>query len=400
MREDALNHLTRLTVEIDDRSVGSPGNQKAADYVREVMSGHGWTTEQQKFDALDWEDGAAQLVADDGNSFDVFAGPYSQGCNVHAPLVPIANLAELERAQLSGTHILLHGGITQTPLMPKNFPFYTDEAQQKIIAALERSGAETVLCATDTPPMIEDGDFTVPSVFMSAAEGARLTSFAGQQLHLTSHCRRIPSSAANIVGLMNDRTKKRLVVTAHLDAKKGVPGALDNGTGVTTLLLLAKLLDDYDGPYCIELVALNGEDHYAVPGQVAYLAANPDLADNVVLNINIDGVGYIEGDTAYSFFELSDDLEHIAETELLARPGLCEGIQWPQGDHSMFVQSGCPAIAVSSNWLLENMATQAVTHSQLDQMTLVDPDKLVRNVLALTSFIETVGQFCHQPTVS
>ncbi|MBK9392004.1 MAG: M28 family peptidase [Bacteroidetes bacterium] len=32
-----------------------------------------------------------------------------------------------------------------------------------------------------------------------------------------------------------------MVVTAHIDAKKGTPGAIDNATGVIVLLLLSEL---------------------------------------------------------------------------------------------------------------------------------------------------------------
>ena len=44
-------------------------------------------------------------------------------------------------------------------------------------------------------------------------------------------------------------------MTAHIDAKKGVPGAIDNATGVITLLLLAERLSRYRGPHILEIFA-------------------------------------------------------------------------------------------------------------------------------------------------
>ena len=46
----------------------------------------------------------------------------------------------------------------------------------------------------------------------------------------------------------------------------------------------------------IELVAFNGEDYYAAPGERLYLQQNEDLSA-IDLLINIDGAGYYRGDT-------------------------------------------------------------------------------------------------------
>jgi aminopeptidase YwaD len=66
---------------------------------------------------------------------------------------------------------------------------------------------------------------------------------------------------------------------------------------------------------------------------------------------------------------------------------ITEGIQWPQGDHSIFLQHGIPAIAVSSNWFIENINTQDITHTSKDNIGIVDADKLVEIANALNFFI-------------
>ncbi|MGP1253178.1 MAG: M28 family peptidase [Kiloniellales bacterium] len=396
-REDAVTLLKHITVDIEDRSVASDGNRAATAYVEAQLAKHGWVTRAQWFDALDWGGSKAALTSDDGMAFAVFPSPYAAGVKASGRLMVASTIEELERSDASGALLLLHGDIACEPLMPKRFPFFAVEEHQRIIAGLENSGATAIITATAAEcitaggaypaPMIEDGDFDVPSVFMTEEECDRLLPLAGRQLMLVSESRRIPGKAANIIGWINEGAARRIVVTAHVDAKKNVPGALDNGTGVATLLLLSRLLADYNGGFCIELVALNGKDHYAVPGQIAYMSANRDAFDTIALNINIDGVGYVEGDTAYSFFDLREDMKALALAELVGAPGACEGVQWPQGDHSMFVQSGCPAIAVTSNWLLENMATQTITHTTKDAIDLVDPGKVVSCARGLKSFI-------------
>lgn len=393
--DEVERHLRFLTETVEDRAVGSPGNQAATDYAHDVFSKLGWAVEEQTFEALDWEDGVAAITVDDEHRFGCSASPYSDGCDIQAPLVVATNLDDVRQLPTEGALLLLTGPIAQAPLLPKSFPFYKDDAQQDIIAALEASGAQAVVTATSGAPMIEDGDFGLPAVFVSEAVGHALIGHSERHVRLVSSCRRQPSAARNIIARINAAAPERIVITAHIDAKKGVPGALDNATGVTMLFLLAKVLAAHTGSYAIELVALNGEDHYAVPGQLAYLQANPDLGSACVLNVNIDGIGYREGKTAYSFFQLRANFEEAAKSILTAQDQACEGIAWAQGDHSMFVQAGCQAIAVTSNWFLENMFTQTITHSQADTMSLVHPEHLLNTTAALKRFIEAVDQNQH-----
>jgi aminopeptidase YwaD len=168
-----------------------------------------------------------------------------------------------------------------------------------------------------------------------------------------------------------------MVVTAHIDAKKGTPGAIDNATGVVVLLLLAKLLEDYAGDRQIEIVALNGEDYYAAPGQMLYLRKNQDRFHEISLNINIDGAGYREGRSAFSFYGLSEETKSNALAILSKSSGIIEGVPWYQGDHSIFIQNGCPAIAVSSEWFTNNVDSQEITHTPKDNLEIVDCQKII-----------------------
>ena len=38
------------------------------------------------------------------------------------------------------------------------------------------------------------------------------------------------SKGYNVIGVKGNETKRRIVVTAHIDTKKGTPGAIDNAT--------------------------------------------------------------------------------------------------------------------------------------------------------------------------
>ena len=72
----------------------------------------------------------------------------------------------------------------------------------------------------------------------------KLLACAGQMVELVSGAVRIPETAFNVIAQKDSRTKDRIVITAHIDTKIGTPGAIDNATGVTAVLLLAELLKD------------------------------------------------------------------------------------------------------------------------------------------------------------
>lgn len=392
-------YLDVLCNRIGERSVGSEGNREATRFLEDEFQKAGWKTIASEFDAIDWHDGGATLECS-GKTIEVFTGPYSLPFRGSAELLTASTIGELEHSKMEGKIILLHGEIAREQLMPKNFVFYNPEEHQKIIALLEKGKLAAVIGATGRNsalaggvypfPLIEDGDFDIPSVYMTEEEGNRLLPFAGCIVTLNSVSERIPGKGYNIIAVKGPEGADRIVVTAHIDAKKGTPGAIDNATGVIVLLLLADLLSDYDGKRQIELVAFNGEDYYAVPGQMNYIAANSEKFSNIILNINIDGAGYHEGESAFSEFNLPVDLSSRLTRVIESHPGITTGPQWPQGDHSIFVQFGVPAVAVSSKWFIDNMEVQDITHTPKDRPEITDNRKIVEIARALNEFIRVI----------
>ncbi len=390
MKTKARAYLRYLCIELPTRQVGSQGNQSATDFFARTTSSFGFLVDNPAFACLDWtEEGATLTVS--GAPFDVFPSPYSLGCQVRAPLAAASTVDELETADLERKIVLLRGELTKEQLMPKYFPFYNPEEHQRILGSLEAKKPIAIIAATSHNPelaggvypfpLIEDGDFDIPSVFMTEEQGRRLAAQVGEEAVLESKAWRIPSSGCNVTASKMAEAPRRIVLTAHIDSKRGTPGALDNASGVVVLLLLAELLEDFQGRLGIEIVALNGEDYYAAPGEIHYLQMNQGKLDRILLNINLDAVGYTQGDTAYSLYECPGDLADLIRNALSASPGMVEGDQWYQGDHMVFVQNGVPALAITSSGLMALMVD--ITHTSRDTPDLVDPARLADVALAL-----------------
>lgn len=392
-------HLDTLCNRVGNRHVGSPGNRAATDYFNQKAKMFGFVVECEPFDCLEWEAGPVDLQVG-GKYWDAFVTPYSLACDANAELVSISTLDELAGADVEGRVLLLHGPIASEPIMPKSFVFYNPEHHKKLVSLLETQQPAAIIGATGKHPgtagslypfpLFEDGDFDIPSVFIKDVVGKQLASHAGEIVRLRFDSRRIPATACNPVASTGHKDGPWILVSAHIDAKKDTPGALDNASGVVVLLALAELLAEYTGRHRIELVAFNGEDYYSVPGQMQYLANLGDQMDEIELVINLDGAGYKDADIAYSFYNCPDELKQTAANVFSRSPGLIEGESWAQGDHSMFTMEGRSAIAITSTnfaWLC-----QEITHTAKDSSDLVDVEKLAQTARAIYELVLSLSR--------
>ncbi len=401
LRERAESYLKKLCTDIDSRRVGSEGNRAATDFFARIVTSFGFETESPTFDCNDWSQEGVTLTAE-GASFTSFAGPYTLGCRVRAPLVVVSTVEALETTEISDKIVLLRGEMTREQLMPKNFPFYNPDHHQRIIRLLETRRPRAIIAATTRDPdmvggavypfpLIEDGDFDIPSAYMTDEEGHRLAKYSGQEINLEIRASRSPATGCNVLARKGANPQRRVVLFAHIDAKLGTPGASDNASGVMVMLLLAELLADYTGRLGLEIVAMNGEDYFSSPGEQQYLALNAGRFEEIVLGINVDGVGYYKGKAAYSLYDCPVDVaELIHKVFSDYDDGLVVGEPWYQGDHGLFLLNRRPALALTSDHLVELMAE--IVHTPQDRPEIIDCAKLVTAALALRDLVLQLDQ--------
>ncbi len=392
-------YLNKLCLKIPTRRVGSQGNRDATAFFKKRVENFGFRIEVQPFNCIDMRQGDIQLRANE-QKFDAFISPYTLSCDCTADLVSASTVDELTSIQAKGKILLLLGEITKEQLMPKNFTFYNPEQHQHIYRLLEEKQPAAVITATTKNPdavgaiypfpMIEDGDFDIPSAYMTEKEGKKLLAFSGKKVSLKMDAERIPSKSENIVARKGERHEKKIVLCAHIDTKEGTPGALDNASGISILLLLAELLADYDGDFGVEIVALNGEEYYNAPGQVEYLSRYNEDFKSILLAVNLDDIGYYKDRTAYSFYDVPDSIAQTIRKVYSGRAGFFEGPQWYQSDHGIFIANGIPAMAITEESFAELLAE--ITHSEKDTPEIVSPLKLIENAEELAEIIHMLNQ--------
>lgn len=197
--------------------------------------------------------------------------------------------------------------------------------------------------------------------------------------------KRIPSSSNHVLASLNRGKAEKIIINAHIDAYESTPGSSDNASGTVVLLLDAEMLADYRGKYSVELLAINGEDHYSAAGEMDYLKRYGNAMPQILVDINIDGAGFKQGKSSYSFYECRPEFEDKVETVFRKCEGLGHGEQWYSGDHMVFVQNQVPAIAITSELTPELMKT--VIHTSADTPDLIDVHKLVEIAMALNDVV-------------
>jgi len=229
LADKARMYIQRLCRQIPTRRLGSHGNRLATDFFAETVAAFGFQTTCPPFDCMDWRSDGAQLSLN-GIAFPVSVSPYSLGCHVRGPLLAVATIDELEAVEARSSVLLARGALTKEPLMPKNFPFYNPDEHQRIIRALESKQPLAIIAATSRNPelagalypfpWIEDGDFDVPSIYMTDKEETWLAAYVGKEVALDIHAQRIPATGCNVLARKGTDTTSRLVVCAHIDVKR------------------------------------------------------------------------------------------------------------------------------------------------------------------------------------
>jgi len=211
-----------------------------------------------------------------------------------------------------------------------------------------------------------------PAILEAAeAEGGTVKSFAlPYTIHLTQTSTHDQVQSANVIGMIEgtDPVLKNevIVLTAHLDhigITRGIEGdqinngALDNASGIATLLEAARMLKA--GPAMkrsVMFIALTAEEKGLLGAQ--YFALNPTVPKgNIVANVNLDMpiLTYPFTDLVVFGGARSTIIEEVekaaAEMDITLSPDPVpdQGL-FTRSDHFRFVEAGIPSVYLIPGW--------------------------------------------------
>lgn len=379
-------HMKSLVDEIGPRPTGSENNRIATDYCSETFSNLGYQVTRQEFSCMNWINRGAKLFVD-SIAVTIDAAEYAAPCDVTGQLCIISTLAELEATELNQKICVLTGELTQEVLMPKNFTFYNPDHHQTLISLLEEKSPLAIITISFIDdvavPIIQDGDFNIPVATLAGNAGANLAE--GAMAHLIIDTERQASSACNIIATIGSGPK--IALSAHIDTKPTTSGALDNASGVATLLTLAERLIPFSKKYTLEFTIFNGEDYYSMPGEMRFMQTL--VPDDYAFAVNVDGVGLMNSKLSYSFYEVPEDLQGRIRSAYESFENIEEIQPWPMGDHMIYAMSGIPTVAFTASNIFGLM--EQTLHTPDDNLSLVCLENLQETVQAIETSLSVLS---------
>ncbi|KNY27674.1 M28 family metallopeptidase [Pseudobacteroides cellulosolvens] len=186
----------------------------------------------------------------------------------------------------------------------------------------------------------------------------------------------------NLIGKMDnhENTKKTILLTAHYDTTADTIGAIDNGTGVSVILEVARQLRKYDSTLNIEIVLFSAEEYFRAGSRAFVSSLSDDEKKNIIGCINVDMVGE-KG--AENFVIKANTGEHNILTLMMSDqldkplPILAAG----NSDDLSFYLNKIPAVT------LANKKPDPSRSKQKNQFQYINIDELENVVYLIANFI-------------
>ncbi|MGG5460140.1 M28 family metallopeptidase [Clostridium sp. B9] len=88
-----------------------------------------------------------------------------------------------------------------------------------------------------------------------------------------------------------DKNKKTIYLTAHYDSTEDTTGVIDNASGCSAILEVAKVLKDYNNEFNIGIIFFSAEEYCRVGSRNFISKLSNDEKENIIGCINVDMVG-------------------------------------------------------------------------------------------------------------
>jgi hypothetical protein len=230
-----------------------------------------------------------------------------------------------------------------------------------------------------------------PAVTVEAAAGRTLLSTLSfgrpVELRVEHRARYVEKESANVVGEIVGSADGRALVGAHYDSQLEGPCVWDNGTGIASLLEIARVLAPTSPRRTIEVVAF-GVEEVGLWGSTAYTVLHEQKLAEIVGMANLDAVASrypakhtIWTDEAMQEFALQAAHEQGWDVEVVFDARL-----FAFSDNTPFTDAGVPAC-----WIWEFPPIHPYYHSSGDVRSLVDERTLAQTAGASAQIVHRLA---------
>ncbi len=381
-----------------ERAVGTEGNHKVLAILEKQLSSMDYEVLSIPITCTIWNhDNSCIQYA--GKDIHIEVSPFSESFIGEGIVRTAGTMDELLSLDCHNSVMVLKDHLVIKSLQPKNYPFYYPDEDKELIELLESKEPAAIIvasghhpmCGLDPFPLFEDGNFLIPSAYISNRVWEDISEDLFDRLvSVNIFSRKEVVESKQLVATKKAKENNgKIVICAHMDSKYNTPGALDNGIGVVTLLEMVEFISTEK--YDIDIVPFNGEEYYEASGELAYLDYLRNNGDTVKMVINIDSPCHIGSEIAVSTYNLEKPIQIQVESIVEEVDRVCLGNEWYSGDHAAFAFQMIPCIAISSSDLFEGALD--CTHSVKDVASTVDISLInpaVQFVIKLIAYMESI----------
>jgi len=379
VNQDRLwEHLRVLCEQIGPRLSGTPGDERAVEYIAEHFRRCGAEVEVQDYPCPAWEHESTELAllgAGGPEALPALAQTFTEPCDVEAELAAIASRDELELApDLEGKVLVLHGKIASS---------LTPDRNALLLAAEERRPAALVVVDPHeavSSKLVRDPFLRVPAAAVASSVGRKLLESEGQRLRLRIRARRYDSTGHNVIARFPGEQEGHIAVAAHYDSAADSPGASDNASGTAAVLEACEMFASARpaGPG-VHFIAYGAEEYGrrggGCLGSVEYVRRHPAETARTLAVIEPDCVGTVAVPPRVSVmgFEPSrregvlSVLKRFPRYDVKLRPET-------ETPHTPFDLTGVPAV-----WFV-NDYTRLPIHTPQDTLDVLSPQEMAFTV--------------------
>ena len=328
----AMETLEYLTNEVSPRASGTEEEVVAAGYLRDEFAALGYEASIQSFEVRSISPFGRLLTVDEPQEMDIQAFPMwmTAAGVVTAEVVDVGKALadDIPSEGLEGKIALIERG---------DISF-----DEKVTAVFEAGAGGAVVYNNEPGPFVGAlGEETIPAVAVSQEDGATLKGLvedgpvtATIRLEYTEESRNVIADKPGTAG-----DGRVVVLGGHYDTVPNVPGANDNGSGIATLLTIAREIAGREYPFTVRFIAFGAEE-LGLHGSNYYVdQLSEEESDSTVAMLNFDALGSGPQTATLGTLSLQRFVEKYAKAQGIDIR-IRYTMDWGSSDHAAFHDAG------------------------------------------------------------
>jgi Zn-dependent M28 family amino/carboxypeptidase len=395
-----------LADEIGSRFAGTPSEKQAQEYMVDKLKEYGYENARAvPFKYYGWRRGPATLEMTEPvkREFEAISLAMSPGGTVEADVVNLGTGSpeEFEAVgpeDVKGKIVLCSSATSPAGRRVHRRTKYGYAVKYGAVGFIFMNHNPGQLAATGSlrPSYRMGGE--IPGVGVSLEMGSlmqRLAKDRPLRVKFTDESEVIPDSeSANIVAELPGRSDEWIVVGGHYDGHDIAQGAMDNLSGTTVTMELARVLKPYEGKFKRGIrFILFGCEEIGVTGSTSYVADHLDQMNKtaIMVNLELGGLAYTDGmkHAAFTVYQPPEMKRWIEEfLKEVAYPTSIRTGMSAASDHWPFVMQGVPAIYMHEEPSMRQLVQgRGWGHTTADYMDKVDPRNLQEGTMLMARLL-------------